>query len=85
MVMKIMLLLMMIKIMMMTMMMMMLMMIMMVMIMIIVMIVMRMMLVAAHNMQSLWTQDMDGGGARNRVRFFVHVSRPSSPKNDRAR
>ena len=58
---------------------------MMVMIMIMVMIVMRMMVVAAHNMQSLWTQDMDGGGARNRVRFFVHVSRPSSPKNDRAR
>ena len=54
-------------------------------VMIMVMIVMRMMVVAAHNMQSLWTQDMDGGGARNRVRFFVHVSRPSSPKNDRAR
>ena len=61
------------------------MMIMMMMVMIIVMIVMRMMVVAAHNMQSLWTQDMDGGGARNRARFFVHVSRPSSPKNDRAR
>ena len=47
--------------------------------------VMRMMVVVgAHNMQSLWTQDMGEVSTRNRPRFFVHVSYPGKPKNDRA-